>query len=76
MKCNKISILQQTFENACKIWAVEAGYLWFNSFYFATVNLTFDTASLCFFEINLSTDTSTIFVFDENYNFSNSLSKA
>ena len=39
----KISILQQKFENFCKIpsWCL---YLWFKSFYFVIVNSTFDTA--------------------------------
>ena len=47
----KISMLQQKFENFCKIpsWCL---YLWFNSFYFVTINSTFDTASLCFFFID------------------------
>ena len=68
----KISILQQKFENFCKIWVVDAGHFWFNSFYFVTVNSTFDTASLCFFVINLSTVA--LFVLDESFNCSNSLS--
>ena len=45
----KISILQQKFENFCKIWVADAEYLWFNSFYFVTVSSTFDTAYLSFF---------------------------
>ena len=68
----KISVLQQNFENFGKIWVVNAGYLWFNSFYFVTVNSTFDTASLIFFVINLSTVA--LFVLDESFNCSNSLS--
>ena len=68
----KISVLQQKFENFGKIWVVNAGYLWFNSFYFVTVNSTFDTASLIFFVINLSTVA--LFVLDESFNCSNSLS--
>ena len=68
----KISILQQKFENFCKIWVVDAGHFWFNSFYFVTVNSTFDTASLCFFVINLSTVA--LFVLDESFNCFNFLS--
>ena len=41
------SILQQKFENVCKIWVVDAGYLCFNNcFYFITVISTFNAASL------------------------------
>ena len=46
-----ISILQQKFENFCKLWVVDSGY----TFDFVTVNSRFDTVSLCFFVINLST---------------------
>ena len=52
----KILILQQKFENFCKIWAVDAAHLWFKSFYFVTLNSTFDIVSLCFSVINLSTE--------------------
>ena len=48
---SKISIFQQKFENFCKIWVVDAGYLRFNCFYFVTVISLFDTVSLCFFMI-------------------------
>ena len=64
--------MQQKFENFCKIFVVDAAYLWFNSFYFVTVNLTFDTASLCFLVINLWTVA--LFILDESFNCSNSLS--
>ena len=69
----EISILRQKFESFCKIWVVDAGYLWFDSFYFATVNSTFDTASLSFFVINLHIDSSTFFVLDESFDCSGSL---
>ena len=68
----KISMLQQKFENFCKIWVVDAGYLWFNSFNFVTVNSTFETAFLCFLVITLSTVA--LFVLDKMFNCSNSLS--
>ena len=61
----KISILQQEFENFCKIWGLDAGYFWFNSFYFFTVISRFDTPSLCVFAINLSTVV--LFVLDESF---------
>ena len=42
--------MQQKFENFCKIWVVDAGYLWFNSFYFVTVNSTIKLINqLCYF---------------------------
>ena len=68
----RISILQKNIENCCKILVVDAGYLWFNSFYFFTVNSTFETASLCFFEIDLLTVA--LVVLGESFNCSYSLS--
>ena len=69
----KISILQQKFENFFKIWVVDAGHLWFNSFYFVTVNSPFDTASFVFF-CDKFISTVALFVLDESFNWSNSLS--
>ena len=46
--------------------------IWFNSFYFATLNSTFDTGLLCFFVITVSAVA--VFVLDESFSSSNSLS--
>ena len=49
----KIAILQQEFENFCIIWVVDAGCLWFNSFYFVAVlpcvfcNKFIDSTTFC-----------------------------
>ena len=67
-----MSIFQQKFEHFCKIPVVDAGYHRFNSFYFATVNSTFDNASLWFFVIYLLKVA--LFALDESFNCSNSLS--
>ena len=67
-----MSILQQKFEHFCKIRVVDAGYHRFNSFYFVTVNSTFDNASLRFFVIHLLKVA--LLALDESFNCSNSLS--
>ena len=70
---SKTSILLQKFKMFCKIWvAADAGYLWFNYFYFVTVISTIRHCLLVFFcdkFINSST-----FVLDKSFNCRNSLS--